>query len=147
MPESVDALIDYWWSNLPVETKKQLSSAAESSHLSPAAARLLIESRCPLGPAGTSWNGSSELSWSWIDRVRRRIRLDDPVYQWWEGLSEENRRLVVEMHYRGAVPGGDAVIVEERTSAPSAAMESVADPERGSVFHWNKQIRDLISEW
>ncbi len=69
----VQRLLDEWWGARPESTRESLRAAAKEGRMDAETVRLLIESRCPIGPVGSKWEGADEYSWMWAGRVKDYI--------------------------------------------------------------------------
>ncbi len=58
-----------WWQRQSDEQRATLKDAARKKYLDPATIDLLFETRCPVGPIGTSWESKTEYIWTWPEDV------------------------------------------------------------------------------
>jgi len=54
-----------WWNRQSDEHRSLLRRAAQHQILDPATVTLLFDTRCPVGPIGTQWEGQSDYTWIW----------------------------------------------------------------------------------
>ena len=59
-----------WWANRPDDQRKALAEAAEADRMDDSTVKLLVDTRCPVGPVGTSWESQPNYSWHWASTVR-----------------------------------------------------------------------------
>ena len=67
------AELQKWWDRLTDDQQVRVKAAAEHHDLDAAGTKLLIDTRCPVGPVGTRWDTDPEYSWSWLESVRRFV--------------------------------------------------------------------------
>lgn len=59
-----------WWGRLTDEQRARVKKAAEENDTSSVTAKLLADTRCPVGLVGTAWETDPEYSWSWPKGMR-----------------------------------------------------------------------------
>lgn len=62
--------IQKWWDARSDDQRSTLKIAAEKRTLDRDTVLLLFDTRCPIGPIGTAWEGQTEWAWSWPGNVR-----------------------------------------------------------------------------
>ncbi|WP_236726163.1 hypothetical protein, partial [Mycobacterium avium] len=62
-----------WWGRLTDEQRARVKRAAEDNDTSAVTAKLLADTRCPIGLIGTAWETDPEYSWSWPGGMREFI--------------------------------------------------------------------------
>jgi hypothetical protein len=62
-----------WWERLNDDQRSRVKQAAEKSDTDADGAKVLIDTRCPVGPIGTRWDNNPEYSWTWPESVRQFV--------------------------------------------------------------------------
>jgi hypothetical protein len=70
---TIEQHINEWWSDRSEEHRQTLTAAAAADRVDGATVRLLIETRCPVGPVGTTWESQPDFGWTWPNSVRTFI--------------------------------------------------------------------------
>jgi hypothetical protein len=68
-----EAELKKWWDRLTDEQRVRVKAAAGEHHLDAAGTKLLLDTRCPVGPIGTKWESQPEYSWIWPESVREFV--------------------------------------------------------------------------
>ena len=68
--EWITGLLVDWWRTLSSERREALTTAAGENRMDEQTLRLLIGTRCPVGPIGTRWEHEPDYHWEWNDRVK-----------------------------------------------------------------------------
>lgn len=71
---SIQEDLQKWWERRSEEQRDHLKQAAEKQKLDGETVALLINTGCPVGPAGTQWDTQPELDWHWSNAVRSFIK-------------------------------------------------------------------------
>lgn len=69
----LDQMVRDWWSDRTEDQRKILRQEAEQDRMTQDTVRLLIDTRCPVGPVGTKWEMEPGFHWTWADRVQEII--------------------------------------------------------------------------
>jgi hypothetical protein len=59
-----------WWSRLTDDQRARIRKAAGDNDTSSVTAKLLADTRCPVGLIGTAWEADPEYTWSWPKGMR-----------------------------------------------------------------------------
>jgi hypothetical protein len=62
-----------WWENRSEDQRQALTAAAQEDRMDGDTVRLLLGTRCPVGPIGTKWESQPEYGWSWPQSVQSFI--------------------------------------------------------------------------
>jgi hypothetical protein len=62
-----------WWDRLTDDQRARVKDAAERGLTDESTAKLLADTRCPVGLIGAAWEGDTEYSWSWPKGMREFV--------------------------------------------------------------------------
>lgn len=66
-----------WWDGLNDDQRSRVKQAAEQAaekhDVGISGVKVLIDTRCPVGPVGTKWDDNPDYAWSWPESLRRFI--------------------------------------------------------------------------
>lgn len=62
-----------WWNRLNDDQQARVKQAAENHDLDSTGVKVLIDTRCPVGPVGTRWEADPEYKWTWPESVRQFV--------------------------------------------------------------------------
>lgn len=68
-----DDLVVKWWAGLNEDQRSRVKQAAENHELDSTGVKLLIDTRCPVGPVGTRWDADPEYAWAWPESLRQFV--------------------------------------------------------------------------
>lgn len=69
----IDKELVGWWEARSDEQRRTLQIAASADEMPADIVRLLIDTRCPVGPVGVKWDEQPEYGWMWPRAVREFI--------------------------------------------------------------------------
>lgn len=69
----LDDHVAKWWDRLDDDRRSQVKQAAQKHDLDTAGVKLLIDTRCPVGPVGTKWDADPDYQWAWPESVRQFV--------------------------------------------------------------------------
>lgn len=73
----LDDFVVKWWAGLNDDQRSQVKQAAEDAdgkhNVGLAGVKVLIDTRCPVGPVGTRWDADPEYAWSWPESLRQFV--------------------------------------------------------------------------
>lgn len=66
-----------WWAGLNDEQRSQVKQAAEAAgdthNVGLGGVRVLLDTRCPVGPVGTKWEDNPDYAWTWPESLRQFV--------------------------------------------------------------------------
>jgi hypothetical protein len=74
---TLDEHVQQWWERLSADDRKALKAAAAEDRMDGDTVRLLIGTRCPVGPVGTKWESQPDFGWTWPGSVRTFVNAQD----------------------------------------------------------------------
>ncbi|MFN3003457.1 hypothetical protein ACK12G_09390 [Mycolicibacterium wolinskyi] len=73
----LDDLVVTWWAGLNDDQRSRVKQAAEQAagkyNVGLAGVKVLIDTRCPVGPVGTKWDENPDYAWTWPESVRQFV--------------------------------------------------------------------------
>lgn len=73
----LDDLVVKWWAGLNDDQRSRVQQAAENAdgkhNVGTEGVKVLIDTRCPVGPIGTKWDENPEYAWTWPESVRQFV--------------------------------------------------------------------------
>lgn len=66
-----------WWAGLTDDQQSQVKQAAveaaDKYNVGLAGVKVLIDTRCPVGPVGTKWDENPDYAWTWPESLRQFV--------------------------------------------------------------------------
>ncbi|MDX1870963.1 hypothetical protein SBI67_02410 [Mycolicibacterium sp. 120266] len=73
----LEALVAKWWDGLTDDLRSRVKQAAEQAagkyNVGADGIRILIDTRCPVGPVATAWEVNPDFAWSWPESLRKFV--------------------------------------------------------------------------